>query len=141
MGGACAALISIIEYNHMLHITEAVDPAGSGKMIIILAGLIIGSVSFAGSMIAYGKLEGKINDFNLPAQQVVNIGLVLGIAVLSGLFVMDIVTGPFWFYVILTLSVFMDYYLFSNWRSRYAGGHLFVEFIYWCCCGMWRISL
>jgi NAD(P) transhydrogenase subunit beta len=53
-----------------------------------------------------GKLEGKINDFNLPAQQVVNIGLVLGIAVLSGLFVMDIVTGPFWFYVILTLSVF-----------------------------------
>ena len=106
MGGACAALISIIEYNHMLHITEAVDPAGSGKMIIILAGLIIGSVSFAGSMIAYGKLEGKINDFNLPAQQVVNIGLVLGIAVLSGLFVMDIVTGPFWFYVILTLSVF-----------------------------------
>ncbi|MBP6174416.1 MAG: NAD(P)(+) transhydrogenase (Re/Si-specific) subunit beta, partial [Saprospiraceae bacterium] len=106
MGGACAALISIIEYNHMLHMTEAVDIMGSGKMIIILAGLIIGSVSFAGSMIAYGKLEGKINDFNLPAQQVVNIGLVLGIAVLSGLFVMDIVTGPFWFYLILTLSIF-----------------------------------
>ena len=57
-------------------------------------------------MIAYGKLEGKINDFSLPAQQVVNIGLVLGIVVMSALFVGDVVSGPFWFYLILTLSVF-----------------------------------
>lgn len=57
MGGACAALISVIEYTHMQHVTEVSAPSDSGKMIIILAGLIIGSVSFAGSMIAYGKLE------------------------------------------------------------------------------------
>lgn len=51
----------------MLHMTEAVDIMDSGKMIIILAGLIIGSVSFAGSHDCIWKAgKRKINDFNLP---------------------------------------------------------------------------
>ena len=55
MGGACAALISLIEYNS--HPSHAL-----GFLIVVCLGLIIGSVSFSGSMIAYGKLEGKIKD-------------------------------------------------------------------------------
>ena len=63
MGGACAALISIIEFGHLIHLSESGNSeVFSEKILIILAGLIIGSVSFAGSMIAYGKLEGKILD-------------------------------------------------------------------------------
>src|SRR6266487_1024249 len=65
MGGACAALISIVEFNHLIHGMENMGLAavfidvGSLRltMIIIFAGLIIGSVSFAGSMIAWGKLN------------------------------------------------------------------------------------
>lgn len=106
MGGACAALISIIEYNHMMSHSVATDiDSMGGKGLIILAGLIIGSVSFAGSIIAFGKLEGKINDFSLKGQQVVNIGLVLAVVVVSALFHTNVVTGPFWFYVILVLSL------------------------------------
>ena len=106
MGGACAALISIIEYNHMMSHSIATDmDSMGGKGLIILAGLIIGSVSFAGSIIAFGKLEGKINDFSLKGQQVVNIGLVLAVVVVSALFHTNVVTGPFWFYVILILSL------------------------------------
>lgn len=111
MGGACAALISIIEYNHMSHelavssMTPEMAATHHQKIIIILAGLVIGSVSFAGSIIAYGKLEGKINDINLKGQQVINIGLLLAILVSSIMFYMGIVTGDLWFYIILALSL------------------------------------
>ncbi|HAD33792.1 MAG TPA: NAD(P) transhydrogenase subunit beta, partial [Chitinophagaceae bacterium] len=47
------------------------------KVLTILSGLVIGTVSFFGSMIAFGKLNGNINDKTLPAQQVINIGLLL----------------------------------------------------------------
>src|SRR6476620_5104168 len=64
MGGACAALISIVEFNHLsVSIYPPLNQGGLNvsfplsTLIISLAGLIIGSVSFAGSMIAWGKLN------------------------------------------------------------------------------------
>lgn len=75
MGGACAAVISLIEFNHMLH----VGVFETDILVVIILGLIIGSVSFSGSMIAYGKLEGKIGDKALPAGQFLNIALLAGI--------------------------------------------------------------
>lgn len=81
MGGACAAIISIVEFKHLLHL-ETDLTAEPLKVLTILAGLVIGTVSFFGSMIAFGKLNGNINDRTLPAQQVVNIGLLLIIVVL-----------------------------------------------------------
>lgn len=107
MGGACAALISIIEYNHMVH-TSGGDMSGfmSSKGLIILAGLIIGSISFSGSIIAYGKLEGKINDFSLKGQQIANIGMMLAILVISVLFNTGQISGSVWFFTILGLSLF-----------------------------------
>jgi NAD(P) transhydrogenase subunit beta len=68
MGGACAALISLIEYNsHPSH--------ELGFLIVVCLGLIIGSISFSGSMVAYGKLEGKVRDLNLRAMPIIN-GLI-----------------------------------------------------------------
>src|SRR5204862_2760145 len=53
MGGACAALISIAEFSHLLREIEQGGNAGehTGKVLIIALGLIIGSVFFAGSMV------------------------------------------------------------------------------------------
>src|SRR5688572_18162175 len=54
MGGACAALISVVEFNHLAFNVvpgsyEQFLPAGAqGLILIILLGLIIGSISFAG---------------------------------------------------------------------------------------------
>ena len=73
MGGACAALISIIEFNHLHDLPN--EPAA--KIAIIFAGLVIGSVSFAGSMIAWGKLNGRIKDFAFNGQHFINIILLL----------------------------------------------------------------
>lgn len=106
MGGACAAIISIVEFGHLWDINiEGNEEAFSNKIFIILAGLIIGTVSFTGSMIAYGKLEGKINDFNLKGQQFINISLLVSILLLSILFGISMISGEHWFYVILILSV------------------------------------
>jgi NAD(P) transhydrogenase subunit beta len=98
MGGACAALISINEFNHFLKESFVIridDPGDTsvlgqgmavnyGMLITIFLGLIIGSVSFAGSMIAWGKLNGKIKDWSFKGQHIVNLiilALVLGMTV------------------------------------------------------------
>ncbi|WP_143962075.1 NAD(P)(+) transhydrogenase (Re/Si-specific) subunit beta [Litoribacter populi] len=73
MGGACAALIAIIEYQQHPIATAGFD----GALLVMLLGLVIGSVSFSGSMIAYGKLEGKIKDKTLPFNQAGNMMLLL----------------------------------------------------------------
>lgn len=87
MGGACAAIISIVEFGHLQHEMGDVTQEPL-KVLTILSGLVIGTVSFFGSMIAFGKLNGNINDKTLPGQQVINIGLLLiivvGLAALVG---------------------------------------------------------
>jgi H+-translocating NAD(P) transhydrogenase subunit beta len=71
MGGACAAIISIVEYQHHAGSFDA-SPMLLGT---ILAGLVIGTVSFAGSMIAFGKLNGNISDKSFAKQSLVNFGI------------------------------------------------------------------
>jgi len=85
MGGACAMLISIVEFNHLLHAPygEAHWLDSRGMLFIITIGLIIGTVSFAGSMIAWGKLNGSIKDRNIPFGQAVNFILLGGIVLLT----------------------------------------------------------
>jgi NAD(P) transhydrogenase subunit beta len=119
MGGACAAIISIVEFKHLMHkqantettntITETLNAIiklvttySNHSLILftILLGLVIGTVSFFGSMIAFGKLNGNLNDKTLPAQQVINIGLLLIIvgllaAMVTGFTGIDI-TVLFW---------------------------------------------
>ncbi|HWJ91612.1 MAG TPA: NAD(P)(+) transhydrogenase (Re/Si-specific) subunit beta [Flavisolibacter sp.] len=97
MGGACAALISMIEFGHyarenfLITIPVRDDtsvlaeglPVNPGILITIFLGLIIGSISFAGSMVAWGKLNGRLKDFSFKGQQIVNLVLlaaILGIA-------------------------------------------------------------
>jgi NAD(P) transhydrogenase subunit beta len=113
MGGACAALISIVEFNHLGSSNfPPLDAGGlhvsfeTSTLVIILAGLIIGSVSFAGSMIAWGKLNGSIKDFSFKGQHIVNIiflVLILGLAVYL---VADFPTSDILlFYAVLTLAL------------------------------------
>ncbi len=76
MGGACAGVIGVVEYSHH-HPMEYMTFDGS--VFTMLAGLVIGSVSFSGSMIAYGKLEGKIGDKGFSKLTYINILLLVAI--------------------------------------------------------------
>lgn len=101
MGGACAAVISIVEFDHISH-TGSFE---TGMLIVIILGLIIGAVSFAGSIIAYGKLEGKIGDKAFPGGQIINIGLLVAILGL-GVYMTTMATPePLYLYILLALSL------------------------------------
>ena len=76
MGGACAMLISLIEFNRIEGQIQL------GHYIAIVLGLVIGSVSFAGSIIAYLKLSGKLNDFSFKGQHIFN--MVLFAVIIAG---------------------------------------------------------
>jgi NAD(P) transhydrogenase subunit beta len=88
MGGACAMLISLIEFQHISHEMSAIALDGNigkltGTLVTILAGLVIGSVSFAGSIVAWGKLSGRVKDFSFPFQQYISIAMLAVIVYLS----------------------------------------------------------
>jgi NAD(P) transhydrogenase subunit beta len=115
MGGACAMLISIIEFKHHTSIpADLYEEAGASALkmipgtlfITIIVGMVIGSVSFAGSIIAWGKLNGKIKDFSFNGQHIVNL-LLLGIITALTVYVVAMrpETTIMLFYVILALSL------------------------------------
>jgi len=104
MGGACAGIISLVEFDHILQTGPFTD-AEPVKLGIIFLGLVIGSISFAGSMIAFGKLVEKIKDNVLPLQQVVNIGLLLLILGIAAAATLGYITTPNVLYLILALSL------------------------------------
>jgi H+-translocating NAD(P) transhydrogenase subunit beta len=115
MGGACAMLISIVEFDHLkkaLHpdvgefVSSNVKIEGSlaAYFLIILAGLIIGSISFAGSIIAWGKLNGKIKDYSFKGQNIVNLILLAATICLAGYIIYDN-NATYLFYPILVMSL------------------------------------
>ena len=109
MGGACAALISLVEFNHLskqLAINSSREYVSSIQptVLIIVLGLIIGSVSFAGSMIAWGKLNGKVKDFSFTGQNILNL-LLLAVALGAGVYLVINPENSFLLYVILALSL------------------------------------
>ena len=72
MGGACAGLIGLTEFHHNLD-----SPT---NIAIILAGMVIGSVSFSGSMIAWAKLNGTMKkSIRLPKYNILNTLLLIGL--------------------------------------------------------------
>ena len=77
MGGAAAALISMMEFPHIS--PELLERSGmaNGHVLAILLGLMIGTVSWAGSMIAFGKLDGWIGDMRIKAMRYVNLTILL----------------------------------------------------------------
>jgi NAD(P) transhydrogenase subunit beta len=77
MGGAAAALISMMEFPHVSPDLIARSGMANGHVLAILLGLVIGSVSWAGSMIAFGKLDGWIGDLRVKAMRYVNMTILV----------------------------------------------------------------
>lgn len=113
MGGACAALISIVEFRHLIHTamlgmesSETMLSLDTVTLLIIFAGLIIGTISFSGSMIAWGKLNGKVKDLAFNGQQMANNVLLIVILAFAAYLTYNIsITNFFWFYLIAFAAV------------------------------------
>ena len=104
MGGLAAALISIIEWQEIAHHPEV--PMSVGHYLPIIAGLIIGTISFVGSIIAWGKLNGSIGDFRFGGQQYINAVVLIGIMVAAYINYSHIADGgSLWFYITMGVAV------------------------------------
>lgn len=79
MGGACAALISMMEFPKMQNMLASAGALNmlNGEGIAILLGLMIGGVSFAGSMIAFAKLDGRLGDIKHPILRFINLSFLV----------------------------------------------------------------
>lgn len=68
-GGAASALVALIEFS---------NPENQSALVTLL-GLIIGSIAFSGSMIAYGKLNGNIKDIFARWMTYINLLILAGV--------------------------------------------------------------
>ncbi len=72
-GGAASALVGLLEFG---------NPANE-SLLVTLLGLIIGSIAFSGSLIAYGKLAGKVGNISAGFMRYVNILLLIGVVAVT----------------------------------------------------------
>jgi NAD(P) transhydrogenase subunit beta len=73
MGGACAALISMMEFPHIPDDVIVRQGMLNGETVMIMLGMMIGTVSFSGSMVAFGKLDEKIGDIKTKLMRYFNL--------------------------------------------------------------------
>ncbi len=99
-GGGASALVA---WGELARSTESLDSTG---LVTIGLSVFIGSITFTGSFIAFGKLKGFIsgNAITFPGLNIINIGSMLGVLVLVGMFTMDPANDTF-FWVILGVSL------------------------------------
>jgi H+-translocating NAD(P) transhydrogenase subunit beta len=69
-GGAASALVALLEYPNAM-------AGDAGSILVTVLGLIIGAVAFSGSMVAYGKLDGKVGDIMKPFMTYLNLVLMI----------------------------------------------------------------
>ncbi|MEM1137058.1 MAG: NAD(P)(+) transhydrogenase (Re/Si-specific) subunit beta [Bacteroidota bacterium] len=76
LGGACSMLIAFVE----LYNISPGENLATGQGITTLFALFIGSISFTGSIVAWGKLDGFLRDsLVLPAPQFINLVLLIAL--------------------------------------------------------------
>ncbi|MFC2101428.1 NAD(P)(+) transhydrogenase (Re/Si-specific) subunit beta [Bacteroidota bacterium] len=106
MGGACAALISLMEFPHIPEELIVQHGMLNGETFTILMGLMIGSVSFSGSMIAFGKLDDKIGDIKTKLMRYFNLAfLVLLVAMIVYILLMPGKPDMIWIYLFTALAL------------------------------------
>jgi len=123
MGGACAALISLIEFNHYYHAEFPKVLMGAalsgefhppyGFLLAVFAGLVIGSISFSGSVIAFLKLNGTMDKpVRLPAYNIINLvvliatfGLMAFLVYTGGILPIGGQLVSYFIYVLLALAL------------------------------------
>jgi NAD(P) transhydrogenase subunit beta len=98
MGGASAALIGLIEFEHYT--------GNRLSTATIAAGIIIGSVSFSGSMIAWAKLNGTLkNPIRLPKYNLINNLIIIGLFVFAGYITWSGTSSQVYLYVLFFVAL------------------------------------
>jgi len=107
MGGGSAAAIGAVE---LLRFSSEGRPPSMVTLVLGVAGALIGAVSLAGSVIAWAKLDGRMDKrYTFPGQQWFNAAVALAAVVLGGLVIhsLGVPTIIAFFVAALALGVLM----------------------------------
>jgi len=107
LGGASAALISVIEFNYLAKYDFPAEASAPGVMAILFSGIILGAITFSGSLVAWGKLSGKVKDFAFKGQHIINI-FVFVLSIALAVYITSNLGGSqsfILFYVVFLLSL------------------------------------
>ena len=105
LGGGAAALIAVSEYNALVGFGQT--SLGPVEGVSIMFGAIVGSLSFAGSLIAFGKLQEILpgRPITWPGQKLLNatgLAVVLGLAVWASF---DLANPVMWLALLIALAL------------------------------------
>src|SRR5687767_4111778 len=108
MGGGSAAAIGAVE---LLRYTKVGTAPSTSVLVLAIIGALIGAISMTGSIIAWAKLDGKLDKrFNFAGQNIVNFA-VFAAAVVAGLalvfYGLDTTTVIIFFVLALLFGVLM----------------------------------
>jgi len=98
-GGAASALVGLLEFG---------NPENE-SMLVTSLGLIIGAVAFSGSLIAYGKLAGKVGNVSNRAMSFINVFLLLALIATTGFVLMQSDPAAYAGFVYLILALALLY--------------------------------
>ena len=104
-GGACAVLLGFIELYPVIQGTAL----NSGQLVIVILTIIIGAISFTGSMFAWAKLDGRVNDrkVTFSGHKYLNILLLILLLVVSIYVAIQNADGASWImYLLVILALF-----------------------------------
>lgn len=97
-GGASAALIGLVAFSRQL--TDTVQAT------TVISGIVIGALTFSGSMIAWGKLDGSIRSVvNIPSRNLVNNILLLAVVAFAIYIIVSGHNEPVYIYTLVGASL------------------------------------
>ncbi len=103
-GGASALLIGMIEFSKNIGI-ESEAKASASIITTIIAAIIIGSITFTGSLVAWAKLNGSMKDIRLPKYNLINNILFLGLVAFGAYIVLMNTDSTALLYILLIVSL------------------------------------
>jgi NAD(P) transhydrogenase subunit beta len=96
-GGGSALLIGLVEFGNF--------SADATQTSTIIAAIIIGSITFTGSLIAWAKLNGSMKDIRLPKYNLINNLVILALIAFGAYIVMYDPTSLTLIYLLLAASL------------------------------------
>jgi NAD(P) transhydrogenase subunit beta len=107
-GGGSALLIGLIEFGSNVGVDDSAK-ASSAIISTTLAAIIIGSITFTGSLVAWAKLNGSMKDLRLPKYNLINNILFLALVAFASYIVLINTNSLLLIYVLLVASLIYGY--------------------------------
>lgn len=107
-GGASALLIGMVEFNKNIGVPDS-EKASPAMLATIIAAIIIGSITFTGSLVAWAKLNGSMKDLRLPKYNLINNILFIGLLAFATYIILANNDSAILMYALLVASLIYGY--------------------------------